>query len=246
MNKNLETEYRNLAEQEAAKVDADALWNKIEAVLPEKTAPIENIAVFNTPKTKWYKNKKITSVIGTVAAACVLGLIVFANKSGLFTVKISPAEYTATSTEINRVTNTNTETAQTDAFYEAEVPEGITENAEASATIDSGNEATAELNAEASSKNELAEATGEPGEAKEYGSGTDPETGETYYWTEFTIFETVGDYYLCSVVKDNEIMSEGYEFYLEVDEPLESHENYYYMLVPQFKYEDMYYFKILK
>ncbi len=72
MSKDLEKEYKALIEEEASKVDADALWNRIDAALPKKEANVVNIDT----RKKWYKNIKTVSYIGTVAAACLLVVLV--------------------------------------------------------------------------------------------------------------------------------------------------------------------------
>jgi len=128
MSKNLENEYKNLVGQENIDFDADALWARIEASLPEKEVQTEthvernqaeeenqtmkpdtgSVLDYNrvqyakqeadetlgqmqteesqnteglpvvdiTKKRKWYQNRKVFAIAGTLAAACILGIII--------------------------------------------------------------------------------------------------------------------------------------------------------------------------
>lgn len=92
MSKNLENEYKKFSAQEVKDFNADALWARIESALPEKNvdgtvaettqAPVISIE----QKRKWYQNKKLYAYVGTVAAACLLGVILL---QGVFPVQDS-------------------------------------------------------------------------------------------------------------------------------------------------------------
>lgn len=72
MNKNLTNEYKDLMEQETATIDADALWSRIEAALPEKE--VSNIEVSDKKKTVRFG--RILSWSGAAVAVCAMALIV--------------------------------------------------------------------------------------------------------------------------------------------------------------------------
>jgi len=131
MNKNLETEYKDLMEQEMSSIDADALWNRIEAALPEKgvdgtSETTGNNVVKLTPK-KWYKNNKIIPISGTIAA-CAVALIIVYNTTGGFNKALtqnnsatSTVEYSEAATMTDSVAKEEAENT-VDAFIEAEMP----------------------------------------------------------------------------------------------------------------------------
>lgn len=79
MNSKLETEYEKISEQELSFVDSDALWNRIEAALPEREKEAvnqeENTVIDIKTGKKWYKKTGFVSLAGTCAAACVLVIV---------------------------------------------------------------------------------------------------------------------------------------------------------------------------
>lgn len=185
MNKNLETEYKDLLDQETSKIDVDALWDRIESALPEKTVlnkETENseiIDIANRPKKKKL-NYKVISGAGTLVAACILGLIFVVNNSNRY----KSATPTSTDTFYEA---TNSETTDSNIMYEAEMPEKYTE-------------AVPDEEAESVEKSD--------GNMLEY-----IYPGETIDVT-FAIIDDTEDYYICNVIETSTVVPEGTKFYV--------------------------------
>lgn len=199
MSKNLEKEYKDLYEQEMSNVDMDALWNKIEAALPEKEVTEKAVAVNKeekdadviqfSSKKKWYQNAKTIQTIGTLAACAVVLLVVSAgfSRSGLF-----KSQYSASDSHKGQ----------------SEAPSQMT-------TMDSAmNEAAAEIDAETEVESAP---TVEESEACV--------SGENIY-TEFEVLAETEEYYLCVTLSENDIVEAEMEIYLVKREILEVGERY--------------------
>lgn len=210
MNKNLETEYKNLAKQEAINIDANALWNRIEAALPEKESISEesakeeihnNIVPITNTKKKWYKNSQFVSLAGTVAAACVLALILLSNRNSL--VKNESSHFSKQDTVAEESINV-TDNGTSERFEDLE-----------EATTDSVNSSDAFVN---DSANEI----------QSDGKGAYEEVSDTnlnIYSVDFVVMGIQGEYLECVVTVSNELMPEGTEFFLEYNEVIKDYEN---------------------
>lgn len=234
MSKNLENEYKDYSEKEASKIDKDALWDRIEAALPEKQETSEqkdtNVTDFNEVKKKWYKNHKVVSIIGTVAAACVLAIILLANGSGLVKNKRMTS-----SDDSDRTASTKHESTMVEAednSYRYEEAETDAVEAEAEATSEALEEPE---NYPASDSVEKAETNGKE------------ESGEVIYQIDFIITGVRGDYFSCLAISDNELMTEGTEFYLTYDYKLDEFDSEISMdLVIEAVVDGAYYFDYYK
>lgn len=191
MSKDLEKEYKALMEDEVSKIDADALWNRIETALPEKEEKVINI---NTGK-KWYKSMKTVTYIGTIAAACLLVVLVM---PGLLR---HDKNFEAT----NRPSTTDKSDAATvmpwdSSFDKADAIESV--EAEASEDIIANEAAT---NAEEPSNNKAPD-------------NMTPDNAENSSFAEFVVIDYLDGYYRCETEYLGEPLDTGIEIYIEAPE----------------------------
>lgn len=231
ISENLENSIKDLMTQEADSIDADALWNKIEAALPEKVADKNEATIISKEnpdangqatdtskkvipfeKTPWYKNPRVLSTIGTIAAACIIGLV--AIRGNLINRSYSPMfSDSAPAEEAAEATNESyLESLAPAATEEMPTLEGFDSPSEYEA-----NKGIANDMPEYSINN--TEESEEPSSDKENSldnSSREKEDEEKIVvHISFEIVDETDDYFVGRVLDTNSYMEKEEEFYLE-------------------------------
>lgn len=219
MSKNLETEYKDLMQSEATKIDAEALWSRIEAALPEKeTSSLRdnNIVSINS-KPKWYKSNKLFPVAGTIVAACILMVLLLPGVLSVRKKSETASEAEAqSSSQIGIMQNMN---AITNELFDACESEIIHESEETHEKDEMASEQWTESNKQLSVND--SPTTDSCEEALE------PEASKT---VKFVVKETTDNGYLCSCSLADDMAEEFVILFVE-GEALDSGQEYEYELV---------------
>lgn len=223
MSKNLENEYKDLMACEASKVDADALWNRIESALPEKKQSESDKTTNNITDIKYGKKKfsfpKAAPAIGTLVAACILLFLVTPGIQGVRKNSNQPATMLTESAANNDYAESETCEAAEESVLENKVHsfaanEEVNEEVTVGAAFDGDMAESAMLNdAFSSEKSESAEV----------------QIGET---TEFAVVEKADDLYKCIIVTANNMLEKETEIFVSIsDTELAVGETYKYALI---------------
>jgi len=235
MSKDLEKEYKEHIEREISLIDADALWNRIEAALPEKeidsneetTIPNDNKIVSIKEKKK-FKYSTIIAYGGTLIAACILIVLLLPAMRSV--VKLGGRDETATATA--------TVNSNSDDRYSSVAEVSPTMAEESNSATDyfeitkenvekSDSYAVPQLNKSESAMEMITEETDLSVEA------------------DFNVLEKTDKFYRCLATSDLMLPNENSEFYILIaDNDFEVGSDYSMELVLLYEEDGLYYFEI--